>query len=314
MTDLPPPQARTPAASAPLPEYVPPYFRFPDEPEIDLKQYARLIWRERKLIGIVAMVAGLLAATWALSLPAIYRAEATLSPVQQSKGDGIAGLMGQLGDLAALVETYVGSPKDRTAESIATLKSRILTRNFINERSLKPILFADRWDVDAKTWRAGARVPSDAEAVERFDKSVRQVHLDRRTGLVVLAVEWTDPEQAAQWANALVQEVNNRRRNEAINEARTSIEYLQRQLAKNNTIEIQQALYRLIEAQTKTMTVASTRDEYAFRVLDPAVAPEQRIRPKRTLIVLVGVMLGLTLALVVVLVRHAMARDKSMPV
>lgn len=232
-----------------------------------------------------------------------------MSPVQQGKGDGIAGLLGQLGDLAALVETYVGSPRDRTAESIATLKSRILTRHFIQRRDLKPILFADRWNPDAKAWRVGARVPTDAEAVEQFDRSIRHVQLDRRTGLVTLAVEWSDPVLAAQWANALVQEVNARRRNDAIDEARTSIEYLQRQLVKNNTIEIQQALYRLIEAQTKTMTVASTREEYAFRVVDPAVAPEQRIRPKRTLMVAMGMLAGLIFAVTAVLVRRAVFRD-----
>ena len=314
MTDLPPLQARTPAASGPLPEYVPPYFRLADEPAIDIVQYARQLWRARRLIAGITLAAGLLAAIWALTMPPVYRAEAMLSPVQHGKGDGISGLLGQLGGLAALVETYVGSPKDRTAESIATLKSRILTREFIRERQLKPILFAERWDVQAKTWRIGARVPTDAEAVEHFDRDIRKVNLDRRTGLVLLTVEWTDPALAAQWANMLVQEVNNRRRNEAINEARTSIEYLQRQLTKNNAIEIQQALYRLIEAQTKTVAVASTQEEYAFRVVDPAVAPEQRIRPKRTLMVLVALFLGLVVAIVVVLIRNAFARSEAVRV
>ena len=314
MTDLPPLQARTPAASGRLPEYVPPYFRLADDAVIDLTQYVRLLWRERRLLGAITLAAGLLAAIWGLSMPPVYRAEVVLSPVQHGKGDGVSGLLGQLGGLAALVETYVGSPKDRTAESIATLKSRILTREFIQQRQLKPILFADRWDGDVKTWRAGARAPTDAEAVEQFDRDIRKVNLDRRTGLVLLTVEWTDPALAAQWANMLVQEVNNRRRNEAINEARTSIEYLQRQLAKNNAIEIQQALYRLIEAQTKTVAVASTQEEYAFRVIDPAVAPEQRVRPKRTLMVLVALFLGFVVATVVVLVRNAFARSEAVRV
>ncbi|MFP5350158.1 MAG: GNVR domain-containing protein [Gammaproteobacteria bacterium] len=311
MTDLPPPQARTPAASGPLPEYMPPYFRFVDETEVDLAEYARLLWRSRRLIGSIVVAAGLLAATWALTMPPVYRAEAVLVPVQHGKGDGISGLLGQLGDLAALVETYVGAPRDRTSESIATLNSRILTRHFIQQRDLKPILFADRWDAQAKAWRAGERVPTDAEAVEQFDREIRQVRLDRRTGLVTLAVEWTDPVLAAQWANALVKEVNDRRRNDAINETRTSIEYLQRQLARNNTVEIQQALYRLIEAQTKTMTVASTRAEYAFRVVDPAVAPERRVRPQRTLMVALGMLLGLVIAVAVALVRNALHRKSA---
>lgn len=312
MTNLPPPQARTPAANGALPEYVPPYFRLTDDRLMDTAECLRLLWRERRLIGVIAIMAGLLAATWALVMPPVYRAEVLLSPVQQGKGDGISGLLGQLGDLAALVETYVGGAKDRTSESIATLKSRVLAREFITQRQLKPVLFADRWDRDNKTWRTGVRIPTDAEAVEQFDRNVRAVSFDRRTGLVLLTVEWSDPILAAQWANLLVQDVNTRRRNEAINEARTSIEYLQRQLAKNNAIEIQQALYRLIEAQTKTMVVASTRDEYAFRVLDPAVPPEKRVRPKRTLMVLVAVFLAIVIASAAVLVRNAFTRKDAM--
>lgn len=312
MTDLPPLHARAPAAGTPMPEYLPPYFRIVDtSDDIDVLEYVRVLWRERRLIaGIVAGIVTL-ALTWALLMPPVYRAEVVLTPVQQGKGEGLSSLMGQLGDLAALVETYVGAPKDRTAESIATLKSRVLTRHFIQQHDLKPVLFADRWDANAKTWRANARVPTDGEAVEQFDRHVRDVHLDRRTGLVVLGVEWTDPRLAAQWANALVQEVNARRREEAISEARTSIDYMQRQLHKTSAIEIQRALYRLIEAQTKTMTVASTREEYAFRVLDPAVAPERHVRPKRTLMVALGALVGLVLAVVVVLVRHGLARTEN---
>lgn len=308
MTHIPPPQARTPAAPAPLPEYIPPYFQYADDDGIDLVECARLLYRHRRLMAAIVMAAGLLALLAALVMPPVYRAEVLLAPVTQSKGEGVASVLGQLGDLGALFEAYVGSSKDRTAESIATLKSRSLTTQFIAQHELKPILFNDRWEARTKTWREGAKVPTDLEAVDRFDKNVRQVVVDRRTGLVTLAIEWGEPALAAAWANALVREVNTRRREEAIDEAKTSIAYLQRQLARNSAMEIHQAIYRLIEAQTKTMTVAATREEYAFRVIDPAVAPEMRIRPKRTLMVLGGLVVGVVIAVFVVLLRHALTK------
>lgn len=308
MTHIPPPQARTPAAPAPLPEYIPPYFQYANDDGIDLIECGRLLYRQRRLMGAIVMAAGLLALLAAFIMPPVYRAEVLLAPVTQSKGEGVASVLGQLGDLGALFEAYVGSGKDRTAESIATLKSRSLTTQFIAQHELKPILFNDRWEPRTKTWREGAKVPTDLEAVDRFDKNVRQVVVDRRTGLVTLAIEWGEPALAAAWANALVREVNTRRREEAIDEAKTSITYLQRQLARNSAMEIHQAIYRLIEAQTKTMTVAATREEYAFRVIDPAVAPETRIRPKRTLMVLGGLVMGVVIAVFVVLLRHALTK------
>jgi LPS O-antigen subunit length determinant protein (WzzB/FepE family) len=51
-------------------------------------------------------------------------------------------------------------------------------------------------------------------------------------------------------------------------------------------------MYNLIETETKTLMLANARVEYAFTVVDPAVAPEIRTSPKRKLIVLSGGVLG----------------------
>jgi len=43
--------------------------------------------------------------------------------------------------------------------------------------------------------------------------------------------------------------------------------------------------------------LANVRVEYAFTVIDPAVPPERRISPRRSLYVLVGALLGFTLGI-----------------
>lgn len=304
MTDIVPPQARKASSVATAPGYVPPYFEYIANDGIDLFEYARRLSGQWRFISAITALITSVALTAALTAPAVYRSEALLAPVSTTKSEGLGSLIGQLGDLSTLVETYVGSGKDRTTEAIATLKSRSLAINFINEQNLKPALFPDRWNPIAKQWREPQRAPTDLEAYEVFEE-IRHVSVDRRTGLVTLAVEWGDPRLAATWANALAKQVNARRRAEAVNEARSSIEYLERQLAKNNAIEIQQAIYRLIEVQTKTITVASTREEYAFRIIDPAVAPERRIRPKRLAMTASGFCLGLVIAVGLALFRQA---------
>src|SRR5204863_5594 len=149
-----------------------------------------------------------------------------------------------------------------------------------------------QWDNAQQRWRDGTKPPSDIEAYRIFDGQVRVVTLDRRTGLVSLTVEWSDPAAAAAWANRLVTMVNDRRRAEAISEAQGSIKYLREQLMRNSAVEVQQAIYRLIEAQTKTIALANAREEYAFRVIDPAVVPERPVRPKRLNMVVSGAVVG----------------------
>jgi uncharacterized protein involved in exopolysaccharide biosynthesis len=58
---------------------------------------------------------------------------------------------------------------------------------------------------------------------------------------------------------------------------------------------LRRVIYNLIENETKTLMLANAREEYAFAVVDPAVPPELRISPRRRVMVLVGLMLGLVL-------------------
>lgn len=313
MTDILPPQARTPSPGAIPPAYIPPpYFEYPGADVIDLWEYARRLWEQRRFIAVVVGLVTTLAGVFAFTTPPVYRADVLLAPVLPNRSEGIGTLLGQLGGLGNILETYVGSGKEGSvAESIATLKSRALAVSFINEQNLKPALFPARWDPATMQWRDRRPAPTDLEAYEIFDEDVRRVVADRRTGLVTLTIEWRDPRLVASWANDFAKRANARRRAEAIEEARTSIEYLQQQLAKSSVVEIQQAIYRLIEAQTKTMTVASTREEYAFRIIDPAVTPEKRVRPKRLVLIASGFCLGLIAAIVLSLIRHAVGKRKT---
>lgn len=308
MTDLRPPD---------FPKEVAPYGRAYPVPElgyapdeaVDLVALAQLFAREWRLVaGFVAAFAAL-AGIAAYTMTPTYRAEALLVPVAPPKSETLAAI-GPLGDLASLVESVVGGPRDRTTESIATLRSRSLALDFIKEQELKPQLFPDRWDVAQKSWRSDVPPPSDLDAYELFDRQIRAVKFDRRTGLVTLSIEWHDPVAAARWTNRLVEHVNARRRSDAVQEAQKSIAYVQRQLGRTSSLEVRQALYRLIEVQTKTIAVAQAREEYAFRVIDKALPPEQRTRPRRLLMIAVAGMAGLALAVLAVLVKQAVRSSR----
>ena len=92
---------------------------------------------------------------------------------------------------------------------------------------------------------------------------------------------------------------NNELRNQAIELGQKSIEFLNDELAKTNVVEIQQSIFNLIEAQIQNIMLANVRDEYAFRVIDPAGMPDldDHWSPNRPLIVLVFLGIGLMLGL-----------------
>jgi uncharacterized protein involved in exopolysaccharide biosynthesis len=126
--------------------------------------------------------------------------------------------------------------------------------------------------------------------------------------LVTLAIEWKDPEVAAKWAAELVNRVNKRIREQDIEESQRKLAYLNEELNKSSLVELRLAISRVIEEQINAMMLAQSQIEYAFEVIDPAVVPKQRVRPKRTLIVIVAVVLGGLLGIFILLVKSAIGR------
>jgi len=279
------------------------------EEPINWREYWQVLVEHRKLIGIITAASTLLATATAFLLTPIYRAEVLLAPVSEERAGSLSSLAGQFGDLAALTGVNLGTNKDKTAESIAALKSRSLSVAFMEKENLKPILFPRKWSAENKKWKDQDDVPTDWEAFEIFDKDIRAVSVDKKTGLVILAIEWKDPALAAKWANSLVRQVNSRLRNEAIEEAEKSTAYLEKQLASTSSVEIQQAIYRLVEAQAKKKMVANAREEYAFSVIDPAVTPEKRSKPRRLLIIAIGFLIGLLGAVLIASMASRFRRE-----
>ena len=88
-----------------------------------------------------------------------------------------------------------------------------------------------------------------------------------------------------------------------VDEAEQAIEYLEEQIAATSVADLQNVFFKLIEEQIKVVMLAKVSPEYMFRTLDPAVAPELKAKPKRKLIVILGLLLGGSIGLVVVLLR-----------
>jgi len=78
--------------------------------------------------------------------------------------------------------------------------------------------------------------------------------------------------------------------------AAQNIGYLEKELGRTSVVELQQAVSRLLEHQLKQAMLAKANQEFAFKVIDPAVPPRERARPKRTLIVIAGLLLGFGLS------------------
>jgi len=263
-----------------------------DDDEIDLLDlWDTLVSGWQWIVGITA-VAAIAAIAIALQMTPIYRSQVVMVPADDSgRPSGGAALAAQFGGLADLAGVNLGGSGSKN-EALALLKSRALTESFIKDKELLPILFEDKWDAAAKKWKTDdpAKAPTLGAAYELFSKDVLQINDDKKTGVITLAVEWKDRQLAAIWANEIIRRANAAMRARAVADAQASIDYLQQELAKTGVVDIQQAIYRLLEANYKTASIANTREEYAFKVIDPAVVADanRKVRPKRAQFVILA--------------------------
>ena len=254
---------------------------------------------------VCAAIFGALAYAATFALTPVYRSTVVFA-VDALDSDPLSRSgQGQLGGLAGLAGLNLGQ-SDRTQEVIAVLQSRDLAERFIDEKGLKPLFFAERWDAERMTWLADEKPPTDEEAYLYFNQRVRSIAEDRRTGLVSLSITWRDPEAAAAWANELVALGNAQLRDRAIREAQRSLAFLERELERSAQVELRQSLYELMEAQKKQEMLANVREGFAFRLIDRARPSDldRHIFPSRPLFAVAGVLLGGAFGLVLGLWRQ----------
>lgn len=249
------------------------------------------MWRHRIIIAATALLAAAVAVVMALTATPIFRGEVVLTEVQSNPMGNMSGIAGQLGGLASLAGVNLPFDAGAGEEAKAILKSRRLADAFVTHYELVPTLL-NRGDGKEQV------APDPWFAIQRFREDVVEVREDKRTGTITVGMEWPDAVVAARWANDFVAMANDIIRQRALDESKRNIAYLQEQAAQTNVVELQRVLYKLIEAETQKLMLASGRAEYAFSVVDPAVPPKKRIRPRRTVMVLLGGMLGVLLGVI----------------
>jgi uncharacterized protein involved in exopolysaccharide biosynthesis len=280
------------------------------EDEIDLLELIRTLLHAWKTItGITILCTGL-AVAYALYVPESFKAETLLAPVQEEK-TGASSALSQFGGLAAMAGISI--PSDSNVEQVvATLQSRKFLRVFIKEKNLLPILFEEIWDADKQAWivESKGNEPTEQQAVESF-KGLLSIDEDKKSGLITLSVSWKDPKVVAEWTNDLVKQLNEQLRKKAIAQSKKRVGYLEQELAKTTLQDMRAVLYNLLESEKQKAMLANVNEDFALEVIDPAVVPEQREKPKRKLIVALGVVCGGFLGIIAVFFLQFLKKLKN---
>lgn len=277
--------------------------------------------KDKFLIGLFVVVLTVSAAVVTIFLPDVYRAEAILVSNTSTPSNRLTDLASQFGGIAGLAGlNFSQRADDKSAVGLEILRSRKFISNFVERHELLVSLIAAKsWDrhtdflqIDSDLYNTKndewirdvsppkKRVPSAQEA---YDKFMDLMSIEKRpeSGLVIVSVEHISANVARQWVEWLVSDLNRTVMEQDVAEARQAIDYLNTQIEQTSLAGLQGVLYRLVEEQLKIVILAEVSNEYLFKTIDPAIAPETKHKPQRSLIVvlsflisgMVGVMLSL---------------------
>lgn len=288
------------------------------EDRINLLDYWRVIREHRKMIAWVMGITIVATTVVSLCLTDIYRAKAVIIPVavKDSSGGGSASLgilAQQFGGLPG-----IAMPASSTASEIVNLlNSNILREKMIQQYNLLPILFYNKWDAKKQIWKQGYAtllvnslsafpeksslkrypdIPDTWDALRLLDKMVI-VSRNTKENTITISVDFHDPELAAKIADYYLLTLTNYMSSEAKRVAATNRKYLEEQLGATTDPFIKQKTYNMIAQQIETGMMAEVKENFAFKVIDPPMAPDKNIKPKRLQMVLLSMVMSLFLGI-----------------
>lgn len=293
---------------------------------IDFRLLVKSLWKDKWLIAVTTLLLSVAAVIFALYQPNIYRSDALLAPAEAEQGSGgLAALAGQFGGLASMAGINLGNTgsSDKSKLAIEVLTSRFFIQNFIEKHDiLADVMAAKSWDYNSKelnydlddydvtsnTWTRDVSEPFTAkpslqEAYKEFVAKMI-VSTSKDTGMTSLSIEHVSPIVAQKWVTWLIADINADMKNRDVSEAERSISFLKKQIEQTNVADIRSILYKLVEEQAKTIMFAEVRNEYVFKTIDPAQVTQEKAKPKRGLIVLLGVFSGIFLGLFISIIRY----------
>lgn len=309
-------------------QHLPEQAQYPDD-EIDLRQLFATLWAGKWLIIAITFLFAAGGVAYALYKPDIYEASVLMAPANDESG--IGGISGQLGGLASLAGINIGGgSSNQTVIAKEVLRSRAFLADFINRHNLAvPLMAVKGWSIQQGEWQydrdvynpetrewlqdedSKSQQPTDWDLVKAFKDNHLSISENQENGLVTLSVKGFSPTEIRQWAELLVQDINEHMREEDVASAEARVAYLEDKLNETNVAGMQQVFYQLIEQETRTVMLANAQKEYVFKTIDPAVVPQEKNEPKRALIVILAILFGGMLSLFIVLIRVFIRRGKQ---
>jgi tyrosine-protein kinase Etk/Wzc len=289
--------------------------------EINLLDLMIVLAKHKKMIMLVTFAAALFAVGYSLLMPNIYTGTSKILPPQSSQSSSINAIMlAQLGGLTGGAAGAALGLKDPNALYLAMLKSRNIMEKIVRHFDLQTVY-------EVKTMTDALKALGNESTINSGKDDV-----------IIVEVDDKDPQRAAALANAYIEELNKLMQTFALTEASQRGQFFENQMkpAKDkltdaeitldrtpNTslqymdalrnLRYQEGIYDILARQFAAAKLDEAKDSPLIQILDNAIPPEKKSKPKRLLIVILATLVAFFLAVIWAFIKEALTRSKSDP-
>jgi uncharacterized protein involved in exopolysaccharide biosynthesis len=267
--------------------------------EINLLDIAKVILKHKNFIIWFIIICVFVTASISLLMTNIYQAKAVITPVEQQDNARI----GALGGIASQFGLSIGG-STKASEIVAQLNSSVIRESLIRKYNLLPVFFEPE-ELKDKTEK------EQLWEGLRFLKDMLLVTNKEKDGVIEVAMDFKDPKIATNIVNWTLLEVTDRMSSDARRVANTNRKYLESIIDKTADPMIRTNIYNQIAQQIQAEMAAEAKENFAFKVIDPAKEPDKKTKPKRALMVIIAFVASLFVGIFIAFLMEFIEKNQQ---
>ena len=290
--------------------------------EIDLYELFIIAWNKKFFVVSLTSIFAIISVIYSLSLPNVYTSTSLLAPSNQE--DTFTSRLGGMSGLASLAGVNLSQSNATTSdEAIGRVKSFNFFSNYILPNiKLENLLAVKEWVSESNTiiydqgvfdsktnkwlgndFNINNTQPSNQQAYRRYS-DIFSINVDEENGFVSFSIKHQSPELAKKWLDLIIYNINESMREIDKRDAQNAINFLNESTNTTSIQSIREVISALLESKMQTLMLASTNKDYVFKVLDSPIVPELKSGPYRSIICLIGTLIGGFISLLIVFIQH----------
>lgn len=290
--------------------------------DINLRDILSALLKGKWVIISFTTLTSIIAVIYSLNLPNIYQSQAILVPYES--GANSSNILGSYSGLASMagIDLPTQASKGNSVKAIEKLgtlsffENNILPNIFLpelmavkswNAKSNKLVFDNTLYDQANDKWIReysfpATLIPSAQESFIQFKKQLSIIE-DKQNGFVKLRVKHQSPYVAKDWTKLIVEQINLFYKENDKEIVEKSSQYLNNEMSKASYVEIKEAIAKLVQQETQKLALLEANDFYVFEYIDPPAVMEIKSEPQRSIICILGALIGGLIGTFIVLFR-----------